>query len=53
MVNKAMAKRISSSAGKDASVNALIILDIFAIDVPLSIEKQIEELAPFFDPYFR
>ncbi|MBL7173892.1 MAG: hypothetical protein ABIE47_03220 [Pseudomonadota bacterium] len=52
MVNRAMAKRIRSVAGKDASANALIILDIFALDVPLSIEDQIEGLRPFFSPYF-
>jgi hypothetical protein len=52
MVNKGMAKRIQSMAGKDASVNALIVLDIFAMDVPLSIEDQVEELEPFFSSYF-
>jgi len=48
MVNKAIAKRLHSIAGEDATKNALIILDIFALDVPLSIEDQIEELRPFF-----
>ena len=38
-------------AGKDASVNALIILDIFALDIPLSIDEQVGELEPFFKPY--
>ncbi len=52
MVNKGMSKRISSMAGKDASVNALVILDIFALDIPLSIDDQIGELEPFFRPYF-
>ena len=52
MVNRGMSKRISSMAGKDASVNALVILDIFALDIPLSIDDQIGELEPFFRPYF-
>lgn len=52
MVNRAMAERIRAMAGKDASVNALIILDMFALDIPLSIEEQIEEIEPFFSPYF-
>jgi hypothetical protein len=52
MVNRSMAERIRSAAGKDASVNALIILDMFALDIPLSIEEQIEEIEPFFRPYF-
>ena len=52
MANKVMAKRIGSVAGKDASAHPLIILDIFALDVPLSIEEQIEDLEPFFSTYF-
>jgi hypothetical protein len=52
MVNRSMAERIRSAAGKDASVNALIILDMFALDIPLSIEEQVEEIEPFFQPYF-
>ena len=52
-VNKGIAKRIGSMAGKDASINALIILDIFAVDIPLSIEEQVGELRPFFQSYFK
>jgi len=52
MVNRSMAERIREMAGKDASVNALIILDMFALDIPLSIEEQIEGIEPFFRPYF-
>jgi hypothetical protein len=51
-VNKAMAERIRKLSQKDASVNALILLDLFAMDVPLSIEDQIEDLEPFFHTYF-
>ena len=49
-VNQAVSKRIRSIAGEDATENALIILDILALDVVLSIEDQIEELKPFFIP---
>ena len=48
MVNKAMARRINSLAAQDASVNALTILDIFAIDIPDCIEENIEDLESFF-----
>ena len=51
-VNKAIASRIRSLSRKDASVNALIMLDLFAVDVPLSIEDQIADLEPFFHTYF-
>lgn len=52
LVNKAIASRIRSLSRKDASVNALIMLDLFAVDVPLSIEDQIANLEPFFHTYF-
>ena len=52
LVNKAMASRIRTLSSKDASVNALILLDLFAVDVPLSIEDQIADLEPFFHTYF-
>jgi hypothetical protein len=52
MVNKGMGDRIRSMAGKDAGINALIVLDMFALDIPLSIEEQIKELEAFFAPYF-
>ena len=51
-VNKGMAERIRSMAGKDAAINALIILDIFASDIPFSLEDQLEELRFLFRPYF-
>lgn len=52
-VNRAMAKRIRKLSHQDASVNALILLDLFAVDVPLSIEDQIEDLEPIFHTYFK
>ncbi len=52
LVNKAMASRIRALTLKDASVNALILLDLFAVDVPMSIEDQIADLEPFFHTYF-
>lgn len=47
-VNKAMVARVRELGSKDAGVNALILLDLFAVDVPLSIRDQIAELEPFF-----
>lgn len=52
LVNRAMASRIRALSLKDASVNALILLDLFAVDVPMSIEDQIADLEPFFHTYF-
>jgi len=53
LVNRSMAERIRKLSRKDASVNALILLDLFAVDVPLSIEDQIRDLEPFFHTYLR
>ena len=47
-VNQTIAKRIRSIAAEDATENALIILDILALDVALSIEDKIKELRPLF-----
>ena len=47
-VNQTIAKRIRSIAAGDATENALIILDILALDVALSIEDKIQELSPLF-----
>jgi uncharacterized protein DUF6901 len=52
MVNRGMGTRIRAMAGKDASINALIILDMFALDIPLTIEDQIADIETFFAPYF-
>lgn len=52
LVNEAMASRLRALNMKDAGVNALIILDLFAMDVPMSIEDQVSDLEPFFQTYF-
>ncbi len=50
-VNRAMAERIRAMAGKDAAINALILLDIFASEIPLSIEEQMKEIRSIFKTY--
>ncbi len=52
VVNKAMADRIRALRGKDANINALILLDAFAMDIPFTIEERIAELEPLFHTYF-
>jgi Domain of unknown function (DUF6901) len=44
LVNQGMAKRMRSVADKDANVNALVVLDIFAKELPFSIEQSLKEL---------
>lgn len=49
-VNAAMAKRLAeiSAHESDSSVNALVLLDVFAQSLPDSIDAQLEELLPAF-----
>lgn len=39
MVNSGMAQRMRSVVDKDANLNALVVLDVFAKELPFSIEK--------------
>lgn len=48
IVNMAMAARLRQAGEKDASVNAIVRLDMFAKTVPWSIEDLLEELRPVF-----
>ncbi|MBN1407618.1 MAG: hypothetical protein JW956_07515 [Calditrichaceae bacterium] len=43
-VNYAMANRLRSISAKDANVNALIILDIFAKEIPETIDSSLNQL---------
>ena len=53
-VNAAMAKRLAEISARDeksngdSSVNALVLLDVFAQSMPDSIDAQLEELRPAF-----
>jgi hypothetical protein len=47
-VNRAFAKRLRVAGEIDASINALILLDIFAKTVPGSIEDQLREVRTLF-----
>ena len=53
-VNASMAKRLAEISAHDAksngdsSVNALVLLDVFAQSMPDSIDAQLEELRPAF-----
>ncbi len=47
-VNIGMSKRMRSIASKDANLNALVILDVFAKEMPFSIEKGMKDLEYLF-----
>jgi len=48
IVNQGMAKRMRSVVDKDANVNALVVLDIFAKELPFSIEQSLQNLEYLF-----
>lgn len=48
LVNRTMADRVRGAFGKDAVVNALVVLDTFAQAVPYVIEERLDELRHIF-----
>jgi hypothetical protein len=50
-VNKHITDRLRSASIKDSSINAVILLDMFAQAVPIVIEDQLEKIRDWFSPY--
>ncbi len=48
-VNAAMANRLRSVPAKDANINALIVLDVFAKEMPMNIEMSLQPLEYLFE----
>ena len=51
-LNSAMANRIRAAISQDAAVNAIVILDFFALNFSYVIEDQLEDIRYLFAPYF-
>jgi len=51
MLNVAMARRLRDAINEDASVNAVICLDVFAKAMPYAIEDSLEPLRVLFNQY--
>lgn len=51
IVNKAMAKRLRAAASEDATINALILLDLLSQAMTWSIEDGLEEIRYLFKSY--
>ena len=51
LVNTAIAKRLRAACKTDASVNAIICLDMYAKAIPYVIEESLEEIRYLFTPY--
>ena len=53
VINVAMAERLRSAVEKDAPVNAVILLDLFAKALPLSVGESLAELEYLFRAYLQ
>lgn len=53
VLNTAVAKRVRAARGRDAAVNAVVVLDFFAANFSLSMEHGLEELEPLFAPHMQ
>jgi hypothetical protein len=51
IINAAMADRLRAITSKDVALNALVVLDIFAQSVPLSIDESLDEIRHLFTSY--
>ena len=52
-VNMAMAKRVRSASKTDSSVNAIVLLDMYAKALPYVIKQSLEELRSLFEPFLK
>ncbi len=52
-VNLAMAKRVRSGSTTDSSVNAIILLDMYAKALPYMVKQSLEELRYLFEPFLK
>lgn len=50
-VNKGMAARIRATKREDGTVNAIVLLDMFVLELPYGIQSTLNELKPLFKPY--
>jgi len=53
IINRALANRIRAAIEQDATVNAIILLDLLSQAVTWSIEDKLEELQPLFSTYLK
>jgi len=52
-VNMAMAKRVRSASKTDSSVNAIVLLDMYAKALPYVIKQSLDELRYLFEPFLK
>lgn len=50
-VNRAMANRLRAASQQDGTVNALVLLDMYAKSLPFAVEDALQELKPLYSAY--
>ena len=50
-VNKGMAARIRATKREDGTINAIVLLDMFVLELPYGIQSTLTELKPLFASY--
>ncbi len=53
VVNTAISERLRAATETDSSVNAVILLDMYAISLTCVIEESLEEICYLFDPFIK
>jgi hypothetical protein len=51
IVNRAMARRLRAAATQDSTVNALVLLDLYAKTLPVAVDEALRELRPLYTAY--
>lgn len=51
LVNKGMSNRIKAEQREDGAINALVLLDMFAMSIPESLDEILANMEPLFAPY--
>lgn len=53
VVNRHLVERLRSATEKDSTLNAVVLLDIFAQLLPMQLDEPLEELHPLFESYLK
>jgi len=52
IVNASIAKRLRAATEKDSSLNAIVLLDMYAKSISYAIEESLEAIRHLFSPFF-
>jgi hypothetical protein len=53
VVNTAIVKRLQSASETDSTINAVVLLDMYAMTLPMVIEESLEEISYLFAPFLK